>query len=556
MSEPAFRPNPDLPESTQRALGGYMANGSVVDREGAGQTGTSIFDPVLCELMYRWFCPPEGTILDPFAGGSVRGIVASKMGRRYVGVDLRAEQVEANREQAERICGNDSGDDETPVITDPEALTPVQRVGDYWVKRDDAFMIAGARGGKARACWQLAQGAVGVVTAGARQSPQVHIVARIANALGIPCRAHVPSGQLTPELTGSQAVGAEIVQHTPGYNTVIIKRARDDADDLGWLHIPFGMEFEAAVETNQHQVQNIPDDALRLVVPVGSGMSLAGILRGLAKYEKQIPVIGVCVGADPEKRLDRYAPKGWRSSVTLIESGIKYEQHAPVTTLGGVKLDPIYEAKCIPFLEPGDLLWVVGIRGDSSPSPLVVPEWRVGDSQNLAELCGDVEADFVFSCPPYGNLEVYSDDPADLSNMNYPEFVEGYRKIIAAAVDRLKPDRFAVFVVGNFRGKDGSYHDLMGDTVRAFQDAGCLYYNEAVLVTAIGSLPIRVGRQFAAGRKLGKTHQNILGFVKGSGKAATAGLDDGVAVDIEQITDVNEVPASVQSSETIPTEPE
>jgi len=38
------------------------------------QTGTSIFDPVLCELMYSWFCPEGGQIVDPFAGGSVRGL--------------------------------------------------------------------------------------------------------------------------------------------------------------------------------------------------------------------------------------------------------------------------------------------------------------------------------------------------------------------------------------------------------------------------------------------------------------------------------------------------
>ncbi|HXF87125.1 MAG TPA: hypothetical protein VNK48_02075 [Xanthobacteraceae bacterium] len=45
-------------------------------------SGTSIFDPVLCEIAYRWFCPPGGSVLDPFAGGSVRGIVASRLGRR------------------------------------------------------------------------------------------------------------------------------------------------------------------------------------------------------------------------------------------------------------------------------------------------------------------------------------------------------------------------------------------------------------------------------------------------------------------------------------------
>jgi hypothetical protein len=35
------------------------------------------------------------------------------------------------------------------------------------------------------------------------------------------------------------------------------------------------------------------------------------------------------------------------------------------------------------------------------------------------------------------------------------------------------------------------------------------------LITAVGSLPIRVGRQFSAYRKLGKTHQNVLTFIKG-----------------------------------------
>ncbi|KKK48239.1 hypothetical protein LCGC14_3147140, partial [marine sediment metagenome] len=59
--------------------------------------GTSIFDPVLCEIAYRWFSPPDGRVLDPFAGGSVRGIVAAYLGRDYTGIDLSLPQVEANR---------------------------------------------------------------------------------------------------------------------------------------------------------------------------------------------------------------------------------------------------------------------------------------------------------------------------------------------------------------------------------------------------------------------------------------------------------------------------
>ena len=71
-------------------------------------TGTSVFDPVLCELMYRWFCPDNGLILDPFAGGSVRGIVANYLGYKYTGIELRQEQVNSNREQAMDILPIDN----------------------------------------------------------------------------------------------------------------------------------------------------------------------------------------------------------------------------------------------------------------------------------------------------------------------------------------------------------------------------------------------------------------------------------------------------------------
>ncbi len=54
----------------------------------------------------------------------------------------------------------------------------------------------------------------------------------------------------------------------------------------------------------------------------------------------------------------------------------------------------------------------------------------------------------------------------------------------------------------------------MADTVNAFRDVGLPLYNDAVLVTSCGSLPLRVGKQFDASRKLGKTHQNVLVFKK------------------------------------------
>jgi len=65
--------------------------------------GTSVFDPVLAELMYRWYSPAGGHVLDPFCGGSVRGLVAVATGLTYEGFDLRPEQIEANEANANAI---------------------------------------------------------------------------------------------------------------------------------------------------------------------------------------------------------------------------------------------------------------------------------------------------------------------------------------------------------------------------------------------------------------------------------------------------------------------
>lgn len=498
---------------------------------GAAEAGTSIFDPVLCELAYRWFSPPGGTVLDPFAGGSVRGAVAYALGRAYTGVDLRAEQAEANRAQWVEL--EPALRPPAPVgvvladVHDPRALTPVVAVGDQWMKRDDLFTVAGVRGGKARSCWGLAQGARGLVTAGSRSSPQANIVAHVAHALGIPARVHTPEGEAGDEVAAAEAVGAERVGHRAGYNNVIIARAHEDAAALGWMEIPFGMECAAAVDATAAQVANIPPEVGRLVVPVGSGMSLAGILWGLHRAARRLPVLGVVVGADPAARLDKWAPPDWRDMVTLVPSNRPYAAHAD-PHYRGVTLDPVYEAKCVPHLQAGDCLWCVGIRQTAEPAavrpPPPAPVWVTGDSMEIAKLVTPPEGgfDMLFSCPPYADLEVYSDDPLDLSTMDFGTFLAAYRAIIQRAGAMLAPDRFAVWVVGDVRAPDGTYRNFVGLTIQAFIDAGFRLHNEAVLLTSLGSLPIRAGRSFTATRKLGKGHQNVLVFVKGRVDAAVA----------------------------------
>lgn len=72
----------------------YERSGGAV---GLGTTGDSGFDPVLCELIYRWFSPPGGLVLDPFAGGPVGGIIAAAVGRKFLGIDVRDDLLKRNR---------------------------------------------------------------------------------------------------------------------------------------------------------------------------------------------------------------------------------------------------------------------------------------------------------------------------------------------------------------------------------------------------------------------------------------------------------------------------
>lgn len=150
----------------------------------------------------------------------------------------------------------------------------------------------------------------------------------------------------------------------------------------------------------------------------------------------------------------------------------------------------------------------------------VRPVWICGDSMEMLDRAPD--ADLIFSCPPYGDLEKYSDDPRDLSAMEWHTFVASYKRIIFRSLRRLRDDRFACFVVGDFRDNRGFYRNFVSKTIEAFEDAGARLYNEAVLATAIGTASMRVASMFEPSRKLCKVHQNVLVFCKGDWRKAAA----------------------------------
>lgn len=143
------------------------------------------------------------------------------------------------------------------------------------------------------------------------------------------------------------------------------------------------------------------------------------------------------------------------------------------------------------------------------------PTWVCGDALELLDSAPD--ADFILSCPPFGDLERYSDDPRDLSTMSdYPTFIGAYKRVVLRCVKKLKPGCFACFVVGDFRDrKTGNLRGFTADTINAFRECGAELYNDAVFVQPCGSLPVRVSAQFEKSRKLGRTHQTVLIFKKG-----------------------------------------
>lgn len=140
------------------------------------------------------------------------------------------------------------------------------------------------------------------------------------------------------------------------------------------------------------------------------------------------------------------------------------------------------------------------------------PQWYVGDSNEILQGFSK-RFDFVFSCPPYADLEVYSDLPGDISNKPYKQFLQLYESIIDKSCRLLKSGCYACFVVGEVRGKDGNYIGFVPDTVKAFEKCGMRFYNEAILLNATGTAPVRAGGNMKS-EKLVKVHQNILVFKK------------------------------------------
>lgn len=162
-----------------------------------------------------------------------------------------------------------------------------------------------------------------------------------------------------------------------------------------------------------------------------------------------------------------------------------------------------------------------GFEGSTTPT------WVLCDSSKMnTVLADDYKADLVFTCPPYFDLEVYSDQDDDLSNMSVEDFSETYKQIIKNCCERLNDNRFAVFVVGESRDKAGNYNNIIGLTIDSFRECGLHFYNEIALVNQVGSKALTSSECMSKSRKVGKCHQNVLVFLKGDARKAVEYLGE------------------------------
>jgi DNA modification methylase len=193
------------------------------------------------------------------------------------------------------------------------------------------------------------------------------------------------------------------------------------------------------------------------------------------------------------------------------------------------------------------------------------PNWITGDSEWVIDSIYDKTQDFVFTCPPYYDLEKYTDNPADLSNMNADSFDKKYYSILKKAAAKLKDNRFFAVVVSEVREqsitgnyKIGKYKGLVWKTIRACEEAGLHFYNDMILFNSQHQAARVVDTYFKRNRKVASVHQNILIFVKGNPDIAAEDIEwNGTyecVVDGKQYKSFREAAISINPNELVATE--
>lgn len=172
------------------------------------------------------------------------------------------------------------------------------------------------------------------------------------------------------------------------------------------------------------------------------------------------------------------------------------------------------------------------------------------DGQNVAKHVPANSVDMVFSCPPYFDLEKYSDLPNDASNQkNFADYLQIVNNALSGACAALKEDRFAVIVISDVRDKAGFYRKLPLEIEKIMQVNRLQLYNEAILVNSVGTAAIRAAAAFG-NRKLTRVHQNVLVFYKGDPAHIKANYPD-LELEADDMAEFKETEASNEAANSV-----
>jgi methylase of polypeptide subunit release factors len=195
------------------------------------------------------------------------------------------------------------------------------------------------------------------------------------------------------------------------------------------------------------------------------------------------------------------------------------------------------------------------------------PNWIVGNSAEVLETLDDETYDFIFTCPPYYDLEIYSDNENDLSNMDDEDFDDTYSHILTECYSKLKDNRFFCIVLSETREvsktgnyKIGKYRNLVAKTIMGCEEIGFSFYNDMVLFNSQHQASKISKTYFDRNRKIASVHQNVLVFIKGNPDIATEDINwDGsykCIVDNVRYKSFREAAISIDPNELVATEVE
>ncbi|HVN89923.1 MAG TPA: hypothetical protein VMT61_08915 [Candidatus Binataceae bacterium] len=188
-----------------------------------------------------------------------------------------------------------------------------------------------------------------IVGCSAASAMQVY-VADCANRHGLPGIVYVAGRKKpTPSTKYAMTAGVDVRPVSPGYLTTVRARARAEALRIGGC---VGWSESTAKEDTAAQCANIPDDVKRIVVPTGSGATLKGIVDGMKRLGRSVPILAVAVSGMYEDV----------DGVEAIHLTRDYDDEEAAILPDGSYLDPYYAAKALKFVRPGDCLWVSGRR--------------------------------------------------------------------------------------------------------------------------------------------------------------------------------------------------